>query len=58
MVGISSRGRKQGCFQPPRPGGVAWVGVPDSVIMRQGGWYSSTMASKYTGWGTALVKPR
>ena len=43
--GIYSHGCKQGCFQPPRPGGVAWVGVPDSAIMRQGGRSSSSVSS-------------
>ena len=31
-------------------GGVAWVGVPDSAIMRQGRWYNSTMVAMYTRW--------
>ena len=41
-------GCKQGCFQPPRLRGVAWVGVPDSAIMRQGRWYSSVKVAQYT----------
>ena len=48
-VGIYSHGCKQGLFPATwRPGGIAWVGVPDSAIMRQGGWYSSTMVAMYT----------
>ena len=35
-------------FQPPRPGGVAGADVPDSAIMWQGRWYSSTMVAVYT----------
>ena len=44
MVGISSRGRKQGCFQP---------GPPDSATMRQARRASSAMLAKYTAWVTA-----
>ena len=44
MVGISSRGRKQGCFQP-------WP--PDSATMRQARRSSSAMLAKYTAWVTA-----
>ena len=47
-VGIYSHGCKQGCFQPPGPGGVAGADVPDSAIMWQGRWYSSTMVVIYT----------
>ena len=47
-VGIYSHGCKQGCLQPPRPGGVAGANVPDSAIMWQGRWYSSTMVVMYT----------
>ena len=46
--GIPSRGRKQGCFQPPWPGAVAWADVPDLAVMWHGRWYSSTMVAKYT----------
>ena len=49
MVGIPSRGRKQGCFQP---------GPPDSATLRQARWSSNAMAAKYTGWGVAPVKTR
>ena len=45
MAGISSRGRKPGCFQP---------GPPESATMGQIQWSSSAMAAKYTGWVTAL----
>ena len=46
--GFPSRGRKQGCFQPPWPGAVAWADVPDLAVMWHGRWYSSTMVAKYT----------
>ena len=45
MAGISSRGRKQGCFQP---------GPPDAATMRPARRSSSARLAKYTGWGTAL----
>ena len=50
MAGVSSRGRKQGCFQP----GPARAGAPDSVTMRQIQCSSRAMAAKHTGWVTAL----
>ena len=53
MAGISSRGRKQGCFQPGPP---ARAVSPDSAIMRQARWSSSAMVEKYTGWGTSLAR--
>ena len=55
MVGISSRGRKQGCFQPCRPSGAGpRVDAPDSATMRQARRSSSAKAAKYIGWVTAL----
>ena len=48
MVGISSRGRKQGCFQP---------GPPESSTPRQVLRSSSAMLAKYTGWVAALGRP-
>ena len=46
--GISSRGRKQGCFQPWRS---------DSSAMRQAPRSSSVTLAKYTGWVTAFMEP-
>ena len=45
MAGISSRGRKPGCFQPA---------PPDSATMGRAPRSSSAMLAKYTGWVTAL----
>ncbi len=43
---VSSQGRRLG-----------WPASPtDSATMRQARWSSSAMASKYTGWGTALLR--
>ena len=53
MAGISSRGRKQGCFQPGPPAGAV---SPDSAIMRQARRSSSAMVEKYTGWGSSLAR--
>ena len=47
-VGIYSHGCKQGCFQPPGRVGLTWSGAPDSAIVQQGRWYSSTMVAMYT----------
>ena len=47
-VGIYSHGCKQGCFQPPGRVSPTRARVPDSAIIRQGRWYSSTMVAKYT----------
>ena len=49
---ISSHGCKKGCFQPPRPRGVARAGVPYAAIMPQGGWYGRTVLAMYIrSWG-------
>ena len=47
-VGIYSHGCKQGCLQPPGRVSPTRARVPDSAIIRQGRWYSSTMVAKYT----------
>ena len=58
MVGISSRGRKQGCFQPGPPDGAGpRVDAPDSATMRQARRSSSVTLAKYTGWVTAFMEP-
>ena len=47
-VRIYRHGCKQGCFQPPRPLGVARAGVPYPAKMPQGGWYGRTVLAMYS----------
>ena len=56
MAGISSRGRKQGCFQPGPPAGA---GRPSGLRGHSAGRRSnSDIVEKYTGLGNALGRSR